>query len=192
MFQLMRNTHLAIGLAFFMISMIFAVSSLFVIYRDWIPDGGEAVDSTLRLEASNSITARELALELMREHGIRGDMMPPNEQDGVVKFRINQPSVSTAVEYVRATGETKVTANRQGFFPMLLSLHVNHGFWHELWAVQAWAALSLTGSIALLLLGATGIYLWFVHHEERMIGGILLGGGLVYGITALILTRLGV
>jgi hypothetical protein len=42
----------------------------------------------------------------------------------------------------------------------------------------------------LLLLGVTGIYLWFAHHSERLIGGIILGFGLLYGIVTLVLTRL--
>ncbi len=71
-----------------------------------------------------------------------------------------------------------------------MQLHVNHGFWHEFAPANAWAALSLLASIGLLLLGATGIYLWFAHHEERVVGGALLALGLTYGLVTLALTRL--
>ena len=57
-------------------------------------------------------------------------------------------------------------------------------------ASNLWAALSLLASIGLLLLGATGIYLWFVHHNERIIGGALLGFSLIFGFVTLVLTRL--
>ena len=45
-------------------------------------------------------------------------------------------------------------------------------------------------SAGLLLLGVTGIYLWFAHHSERLIGGILLALGLSYGLVTLVLTRI--
>jgi hypothetical protein len=73
---------------------------------------------------------------------------------------------------------------------MLVQLHTNHGFWHEFLPSNAWALLSLLGSIGLFLLGATGIYLWYCHHEERVIGSVLLVVGLLYGITTLVLSRM--
>jgi hypothetical protein len=72
----------------------------------------------------------------------------------------------------------------------LVQLHTNHGLWHEYAASNVWAAISLLTSAGLLLLGATGIYLWFAHHRERWIGGLLMGFGLAYGLIALVLTRL--
>ena len=71
----------------------------------------------------------------------------------------------------------------------LVQLHVNHGFWHEFWPSNLWAATSLLASLGLFALGATGIYLWFAHHKERLIGGALLAVGLLYGLATLWLTR---
>ena len=71
-----------------------------------------------------------------------------------------------------------------------IQLHVNHGFWHDFLPANAWALLSFLGSAGLFLIGASGIYLWFCHHEERVIGSILLVVGLVYGITSLVLSRM--
>jgi hypothetical protein len=45
-------------------------------------------------------------------------------------------------------------------------------------------------SFGLLLLGGSGISLWFEHHKERVIGSILLTVGLSYGLITLILTRM--
>ena len=38
MFQLMRNIHLGLGLALFVMALMFELSSLFVVYRGWFPD----------------------------------------------------------------------------------------------------------------------------------------------------------
>jgi hypothetical protein len=93
------------------------------------------------------------------------------------------------VEYSRTTGEAKILDRRYGLGQTLMQLHTNHGLWHDFLPSNLWAALSLLGSIGLLLLGASGIYLWFSHHDERFVGANLLTIGLVYGITSLVLTR---
>ena len=76
------------------------------------------------------------------------------------------------------------------FLETLVQLHTNHGFWHEFMPANGWSLLSLLGSVGLFLLGATGIYLWFCHHEERVIGFVILAVGLVYSLTTLVLSRI--
>jgi hypothetical protein len=94
------------------------------------------------------------------------------------------------VQYSPASGEATIKVRRQGILETLVQLHTNHGLWHEYLPSNIWAAISLLASIGLLLLGASGIWLWFAHHSERLIGGILLGSGLVFGFVTLVLTRL--
>jgi hypothetical protein len=55
--------------------------------------------------------------------------------------------------------------------------------------LNLWAALAFFGSAGLLLLGLTGIYLWFVRYRD-WIGGVLLGFGVIFGAITLVLTRL--
>ena len=43
MFRLMRNLHLIFGLVFFVFALVFAVSSLVIIYRPWLPQSREGV-----------------------------------------------------------------------------------------------------------------------------------------------------
>ena len=68
--------------------------------------------------------------------------------------------------------------HRRSLAQTLKQLHTNHGFWHDFLPSNVWAGLSLLGSIGLILLGLSGIYLWFGFHQERVIGGVLLGTGL--------------
>ena len=49
--------------------------------------------------------------------------------------------------------------------------------WHEYPPLNRWSAVSGLVSLGLLLLGATGLYLWFRNHSERWIGAALLGAG---------------
>jgi hypothetical protein len=134
-------------------------------------------------------TPRAVALELMRNHGLKGDLREIEQSDDGMRFVVVRPGTRAEVEYSRASGEAKIQTRRQGFLEMTVQLHTNHGFWHDFLPSNAWALLSLLGSIGLFLLGATGIYLWFCHNEERLIGSVLLVVGLIYSLTTLVLSR---
>jgi hypothetical protein len=189
MFRLMRNVHLILGLLFIVYALVFALSSLFIIYRPWLPETREDSERSVRIAPEQAATPRALALELMRNHGLKGDLQDIEQLGADMKFVITRPGTRSQVTYSPAGGEAKIETRRQGFLEMTVQLHTNHGFWHDFLPSNAWALLSLLGSIGLFLLGATGIYLWFCHHEERLIGGVLLVVGLIYSLTTLLLSR---
>ena len=190
MFRLMRNLHLIFGLVFFVFALVFAVSSLVIIYRPWLPQSREDSEHTVQVSAASAATPRALALEMVRNHDLQGDLREIEQTEDGMQFVIVRPGTRHEVAYSSSSGEAKIQTRRQGFLEMLVQLHTNHGFWHEFLPSNAWALLSLLGSIGLFLLGATGIYLWYCHHEERVIGSVLLVAGLLYGITTLVLSRM--
>ena len=191
MFLWMRNTHLILGLVFLVMVVVFAVSSLTIIYRPWLPTSKEDYERTVAIAAEDAATPRALALELMRNHGLEGDLLQIRQTDDEIRFRIARPGTQVQVQYSQASGEAKLETRRFGFLETLVQLHVNHGFHHEFLPAWAWGLLSLLSSIGLLLLGATGIYLWFALHEARVSGTVLLVVGLVYGLTTLVWSRMG-
>jgi hypothetical protein len=190
MFRLIRNVHLGLGLAFVLMALVFAISSLVIIYRPWLDTKPRDTESTVRLSAENMASPRAAAQTLMTNHGIKGELRQIQEKDDTVRFRIVRPGESSDVTYAPSTGEARIKTRRHGVLDTLVQLHTNHGLWHEYVPANVWAALSVLASAGLLLLGATGIYLWFAHHSERLIGGILLGSGLIFGFVTLLLTRL--
>ena len=190
MFRLMRNIHLGLGLTFVLMALIFAVSSLVIIYRPWLGSSPHISESTVQLSVEAAANARAAARELMADHAMKGDLQQIRENGDIVSFRIVRPGEVVEVKYGRSTREATINTRRHGALETLVQLHVNHGLWHEYVPSNIWAAMSLLASVGLLLLGATGIYLWFAHHSERLIGGVLLGLGLSYGFITLILTRL--
>jgi hypothetical protein len=189
MFHLMRNFHLGLGLIFVLMALVFAVSSLVIIYRPWLKPAPHDFESSIQLSPEAAMAPRAAARELMTKHGFKGDLREIREQ-GVVRFRIVRPGEQAEVQYVPAIGEAKIKVRRHGALDTMVQLHTNHGLWHEYAPSNIWAAISLFTSVGLLLLGATGIYLWLAHHSERLIGGVLLGFGLVYALVTLLLTRL--
>jgi len=190
MFRLMRNVHLILGLLFFFYAMLFAASSLVIIYRPWLKPTHTEQEQTVRVGAERAQSPRDLALELIQNHGLKGDLRDIKQEANSVRFVIARPGMRSEVQYSAATGEAKVRTRREGFLETLVQLHTNHGFWHEFMPANAWSLLSLLGSVGLFLLGATGIYLWFCHHEERVIGLVILAVGLAYSLTTLVLSRI--
>jgi hypothetical protein len=190
MFQLMRNIHLGIALTVIVMAMIFAASSIFFIYKPWLPDRVAETERTVPVAAEVAGTPREIALELIRNHGLQGEVLGIAETDDGHTFRMFRPGTEHSVEYSRATGEAKIKSKQWQLGQTLMQLHTTHGFWHESRTATLWSAFSLLTSLGLLLLGASGIYLWFVNRTERLVGGILLTVGLSYGLITLILTRL--
>ena len=190
MYRLMRNIHLGLGLGAFMMAMIFALSSLVIVYRPLLPKGMTETQSTVQLEAAAASTPRAIASQLMREHDLAGDLSQITEEGSVVQMRIFRPGEEVRVTFNRESREAVLTRKNWTFPEMMVQLHVNHGFWHDFMPSNLWSALSLLASIALLLLGASGIYLWFSLHKERVVGGLLLVFALAWGLSTLILTRL--
>ena len=186
----MRNIHLGLGLIFVLTALVFAVSSLVIMYRPWLKTQPANTETTVQLPPEAAANPRGLARLLMTSHGMRGDLSQIREKGGRVSFNIVRPGETAEVVYESSSGEAKIKTRRQGTLETLVQLHTNHGLHHEYLPANLWAAISLLCSTGLLLLGASGIYLWFQHHNERVIGGILLGSGLIFGLTTLVLTRL--
>jgi hypothetical protein len=188
MFRLMRNTHLALGVAFFFVAMLFALSSVVIIYRPFFPGGPERTNRTVTL--APGLEGRAVALELMRSHGAKGDLRDLKVAEGEIQFGIWRPGTHMNVKYSSASGVTTLDERRFNIYETLVQLHVNHGFWHDFLPANLWSLLSLGVSVGLLLLGASGIYLWYKHPQERTIGNILLALGFAIPLVALAITRL--
>jgi len=190
MFRLMRNIHLGLGLVFVLMALVFAISSLVIIYRPWLTTKPVDTESALQLSQEEAASPRAAARALMQNNLVKGELRQIQQKGGTVTFRIVRPGEAAEVTYTPSTGEARIKTRRHGALETLVQLHTNHGLWHEYVPSNLWAAISLLASIGLLLLGGTGIYLWFVHHNERIIGGVLLAFGLIYGFVTLLLTRM--
>lgn len=55
--------------------------------------------------------------------------------------------------------------------------------------MKAWAAFVALVSAGLVLLGASGIYMWFTRRPERRIGIVMLALNVVFAVTILALLR---
>jgi Trk-type K+ transport system membrane component len=72
---------------------------------------------------------------------------------------------------------------------LLNRLHHLNGFEHSSATMNAWGWILAWTSIMLILLGGTGVYMWFRIYTERRIGSILLATNLCVSMTLLIPLR---
>ena len=124
MFLWMRNTHLILGLVFLVMVVIFAVSSLTIIYRPWLPTSKEDHERTVAIAAEYAATPRALALELMRNHGLECDLLQIRQTDDEIRFRIARPGTQVQVQYSPARGEAKLGRMSVPSDASSLNLHV--------------------------------------------------------------------
>src|SRR6266702_7490542 len=123
----------------------------------------------------------------MDGHGLRGEVTQIRPAAAGVSFSITRPGTVYQVDYTARTVETKVRDNHAALIGMLNRIHHVAGLRHEYWLINVWGAFVGLVSLALMVLGATGIYLWFKIYKERVVGGIMLAVGLMYSASLLVM-----
>src|SRR5262245_24587657 len=99
MFRLMRNVHLILGIAFFFYAMLFALSSLTIIYRPWLKPLRESQQRTVQVTTKSGWTPRALAFELMQNHGLNGELRDIKQEAKEIRFSIVRPGTESSVTY---------------------------------------------------------------------------------------------
>jgi len=173
MYKLLRDSHLVLGLFFSTFLLMFGISSLRFAHPDWIsPVPSE--EQTLTLTVEKVSGARSLARSLMEEHGLRGNFRVLRETEKGFQFEIGRLGTTYEVSYIKHLNKVEIRTLRRPFIGILLGMHFTFGFEHDNWLYNVFGALNLGVSIALLLLGGSGVYLWFKIHKERLTGSIIL------------------
>jgi hypothetical protein len=174
MYQKLRGLHLATALFSLVFLLAYGISAVEFAHRKWFAHPEESTVGTRRL-APGITDARVLAREW------RGELEAIENSTGALKFRVTTPlGRAYEVNYSIVTGETTVKATTISFLTTLAWMHHSRGVW-------AFAAALV--SLALLILGATGIYLWFHNHKERWIGGALVAAEVVVTVGLIISMR---
>jgi hypothetical protein len=188
MYRILRNTHLFLGLFSCLFLLMYGVSavqmshSLGFLMRP-------TVTTTEAALAPSISDARAVARELMDRYALRGEVGQVRATPAHVAFSIVRPGTVYQIDYDPVTGRTQVRDNHASFMGMLNRIHHVGGIWHDYWLTNLWGAFVGLISAALILLGITGIYLWFKIHRERVTGAILLVISLGYSLTLLFLIR---
>lgn len=189
MYSNLRNVHLLLGLFFFAFLLMYSVSAVEMAHSEWFPDEPIVSAEAVLVEPAESSNPRAFAQTLMRA-GKWGELQSVVQDDEGFAFRIVRPGTTHSVRYLAGAPEAQVETSVSGVMRMLNRLHHLAGFYRDQTVTHWWAAFAGLASLALLLLGVTGVYLWFRLYKERLVGGLILSVGLLVGVGLLVATRL--
>ena len=190
MYKIVRNVHLLLGSFSLPFLIMYGLSAVQMSHSTWFQRKPLVEERLVSLTVGQT-EARAVVRELMaRAPAVKGELTNVQPNGAGVALRIVVPGTVHDVRYERASGVARIKTSVAGTMGMLNRLHHWAGFWHEPVSMKIWAVAVAVVSAALLLLGATGIYMWFTRRPERRIGLALLAINVVFAITLLTLLRM--
>jgi hypothetical protein len=189
MYRIIRNVHLLLASFSLPFLIMYGVSAVQMSHSTWFQMKPQVHEGELRLTPGQA-DARAVARELMsRDPAVEGEVTAIQSSDGGLTVRIVVPGTVHDVRYDAASGTTRVKTSIAGVMGMLNRLHHWAGLWHEPLPMKIWAVAVAVVSAALLLLGISGLYMWFTRRPERRIGLALLALNLAFAIAIITLLR---
>jgi hypothetical protein len=189
MYRLLRNIHLFFGLFSFLSLVMYGVSTVQMAHRTRFPLKPTVSVATVMLPDSDFDGPRALAQELMRRELIGGEITQANSSADGYKIRAMKIAANYDISYSKQTRAASIQTSTLGFMGMLNRLHHAHGVQYESTIRNVWGAFLGFIAFALIVIGTTGIYMWFKLHQERVIGIVLLALSLGYSLTVIVLMR---
>jgi len=190
MYKIIRNTHLLLASFSLPFLLMYGISAVQMSHSTWFNMKPVVHERQLNLQPGGT-DARVIAREIMdREHDIKGELNTIQADDSAVALRIVVPGTVHEVRYDRTSGIASVKTSVGGPMVMLNRLHHWAGFWHEPWTMKFWAGAVAVVSAALLLVGVSGLYMWFTRRSERRLGIALLAINVIVALTLIVLLRI--
>jgi hypothetical protein len=189
MYQIIRNIHLFLGLLCFSFLLMYSVSAVQMSHVEWFAMEPSVNEQAVAITSADEQNPRAFAQRFMQE-GMWGELQNVAQDAAGFRFRILRAGTIHDVDYAAGSASAQVKTSVAGVMGMLNRLHHTAGFYREQSITHWWAVFVALSSLALLALGATGLYLWFRLYKERLLGGIFLSVGLFVGLGLLIATRM--
>src|SRR4051812_23828966 len=170
MYRIVRNLHLVFASFSLPFLVMYGVSAVQMSHSTWFEMKPVVRERQLQLPAGQS-DARAIARAVMEnDASVRGEVANIQANQAGLSLRIVVPGTVHDVRYTPESGLTHVKSSVAGVMGMLNRLHHWAGFWHETAPMKLWGLAVAVVSTALLLLGVTGLYMWFTRRPERRLG----------------------
>ena len=189
MYVTLRSIHLFLASFSLPFLLMYGISAVQMTHSEWF-DMKPTVREIQVVLATGITDARAVARDVMEQQpGVRGELTAVQTTAIGCTFRLVLPGTVHEVHYERISGATAVKSSVAGVLGMLNRLHHAAGLWHEPAVMKMWAMVVAIVSAALLVMGATGIWMWFLRRQERVVGAALLTVNVVFVVTVLLLLR---
>jgi hypothetical protein len=173
-YRTIRSVHLCAGLFALVFLIVYAISAVQMTHGKWLRMESHTADQTIAL-APGMTDAREAARDMARRYGVSGELTGIRVSAGALAFRVLRPGMVWQADYTSSTGATRLRTTDTGLLGALNRIHQMRGLWHEWNAYNVWAMVLALAGVAILTLGATGVYLWWRTNHDRRLGGAVLG-----------------
>jgi hypothetical protein len=186
-----RRLHYYLGLYFIFFIWLFSISGLVLNHGRWPfadfwPDREE---TTRSLPIAVPAAAGDLAAarDLMRQLGLEGEVngTKRSSEGDAFGFQVTRPGSTIQVDADLVTGRAEVKEIRVNAWGVLSALHHFTGVsmtdperQRDWWLTVVWSVAMDALALGLLVLVATGLYLWYRLEKKRALGLVALTAGL--------------
>lgn len=188
MYKTLRTIHLLCGALSLPYLLMYGLSAVQMAHNRWFTMKPAVTESAVRVTHAYE-DGRRLALDVMSAEGLRGEIQEVRATPEGFNIRVTVPGTVHEMRYGRAAGEVHLKTSVAGFMGMLNRLHHAAGLWHEYLPLKLWGVLVAIVSLGVLGMGATGLWMWWLRHQDRTLGIILLAANLLFTLVVLAVLR---
>lgn len=190
-YSTLRTVHLVLASLALPFLLMYALSAVQMSHEGWFDLTPSVRERPLSLTA-DLLDARAIGREVMeRMPEARGELLSIQSMPDGTTLRIVIPGTMHEVRYTRASGATTVKTHVGGVMALVNRLHHNAGLKRQVTLLNVWGWTVAIVSFALVLIGGTGLWMWFVRRTERRLGAVLLAVNLTCAIALIVLIRQG-
>jgi hypothetical protein len=186
MYKTIRTIHLICGLLSLPFLLMYGISAVQMAHSKWFTM--KPVVTERNVDAPPGLDARALARQL-RGEGVRGDLSQIKETPAGLSLRVTMPGTVHDISVDRASNTAKIKTSVAGTLGMLNRLHHMAGLYHDYGPLNIWGMAVAIVSVALIGLGATGLWMWWLRRQERIAGLVLLAANLIFSVIVLAALR---
>ena len=179
MYRTLRTLHLLCGALALPYLLMYGVSAVQMAHSRWFSMKPAVTEREIPLDVAYD-DGRRMAQDAMAKAELRGEIQEVKSSPAGFSARIVVPGTVHEIQYDRHKNSAHVKTSVAGFMGMLNRLHHAAGLWHEYVPLKLWAVLVALVSAALLGLGATGLWMWWLRRQERKLGILLLAANLLF------------
>jgi hypothetical protein len=184
----LRTIHLLCGVFALPALAMYGISAVQMAHSRWFQLKPVVTISNLSMPTRYS-DGRQLAREVMTARNLHGEINSIRQTASGFDVRITVPGTVHEIQYNASKGAVELKSSVSGTIGMLNRLHHAAGFHHDYIPLQLWGILSLIVSLAIVGLGFTGIWMWWLRKQERTWGMALITANVIFAIGLLLTLR---
>lgn len=181
MYNALRITHLYCGLVLLMFVVMYFTTGVVMTHGEMLP---KRATTEVRTEQAISYAGpwsqAELATWAKDQFSIAGrPIQATSKADGSWEIRYANAGGDTRVQIPPSHDKAVLITRTRNAVDAMHGLHRLHGYSGG-WVYATWAAMYDLSSVAMIVFGITGIWMWYVLSKRRWPGAVLLAGSFGY------------